>query len=120
MPRQEHGPRPADHVQCAWSCALIIMPGMLPHFLDSMVQLIARTSTDLPPDVRTAMGLALKTEEPATRGAGADDHRAEHRSGRELRGADLPGHRDADLRSEGARRRESDLDEAADQERRRR
>src|SRR5262249_24021872 len=67
MPRQEHGPRPADHRQCAWSCALIIMPGMLPHFLDSMVQLIARTSTDLPPDVRAAMGLALKTEEPATR-----------------------------------------------------
>jgi fumarate hydratase class I len=40
---------------------------MLPHFLDSMVQLIARTSTDLPPDVRAAMGHALKTEEPATR-----------------------------------------------------
>src|SRR3954447_20177537 len=40
---------------------------MLPHFLDSMVRLIARTSTDLPPDVRKAMGLALKTEEPATR-----------------------------------------------------
>src|SRR5262245_61275832 len=40
---------------------------MLQHFLDSMVQLIARTSTDLPPDVRAAMGLALKTEEPATR-----------------------------------------------------
>jgi fumarate hydratase class I len=40
---------------------------MLPHFHDSMVRLIARTSTDLPPDVRTAMGLALKTEEPATR-----------------------------------------------------
>jgi fumarate hydratase class I len=40
---------------------------MLPSFLDSMVQLIARTSTDLPPDVRTAMGLALAAEEPATR-----------------------------------------------------
>src|SRR3954471_18719082 len=40
---------------------------MLPSFLDSVVQLIARTSTDLPPDVRKAMGLALTTEEPATR-----------------------------------------------------
>jgi fumarate hydratase class I len=40
---------------------------MLPHFLDSMVQLITRTSTDLPPDVRKAMGLALHDEEPATR-----------------------------------------------------
>ena len=40
---------------------------MLPDFLDSLVQLIARTSTDLPPDVRQAMGLALATEEPATR-----------------------------------------------------
>jgi fumarate hydratase, class I len=40
---------------------------MLPNFLQSMVQLIARTSTDLPPDVRKAMGLALAAEEPATR-----------------------------------------------------
>jgi fumarate hydratase, class I len=40
---------------------------MLPDFLDSMVQLITRTSTDLPPDVRHAMGAALRTEEPATR-----------------------------------------------------
>jgi fumarate hydratase class I len=40
---------------------------MLPSFLDSMVALIARTSTDLPPDVRKAMALALQTEEPATR-----------------------------------------------------
>ena len=40
---------------------------MLPSFFDSIVELITRTSTDLPPDVRQAMGLALKTEEPATR-----------------------------------------------------
>jgi len=40
---------------------------MLPSFSDSMVQLITRTSTDLPPDVRKAMGLALSGEEPATR-----------------------------------------------------
>src|SRR5438132_10427882 len=40
---------------------------MLPSFLDSMVALITRTSTDLPPDVRKAMGIALASEEPATR-----------------------------------------------------
>jgi fumarate hydratase class I len=40
---------------------------MLPHFFDSMVELVTRTSTDLPPDVRAAMGLALQSEEPATR-----------------------------------------------------
>ena len=40
---------------------------MLPNFFDSMVQLITRTSTDLPPDVRAAMGAALATEAPATR-----------------------------------------------------
>jgi fumarate hydratase, class I len=40
---------------------------MLPEFLDSMVELITRTSTDLPPDVRAAMGQALRAEEPSTR-----------------------------------------------------
>ncbi|HET7697730.1 MAG TPA: FumA C-terminus/TtdB family hydratase beta subunit [Vicinamibacterales bacterium] len=40
---------------------------MLASFFDSMVELIARTSTDLPPDVRNAMGLALQAEAPATR-----------------------------------------------------
>jgi len=40
---------------------------MLPAFFDSVVSLIARTSTDLPPDVRKAMGLALDTEERETR-----------------------------------------------------
>ena len=45
----------------------IILLGMLPSFFDSVVQLITRTSTDLPPDVRKAMALALATEEPATR-----------------------------------------------------
>ena len=40
---------------------------MLAVFLDSMVQLITKTSTDLPPDVRAAMGLAVRGEEPATR-----------------------------------------------------
>jgi len=40
---------------------------MLPAFVDGMVQLITKTSTDLPPDVRAAMGLAVRTEAPATR-----------------------------------------------------
>ena len=40
---------------------------MLSDFVDSMVQLITRTSTDLPPDVRAAMGRAVSDEEPATR-----------------------------------------------------
>jgi fumarate hydratase class I len=40
---------------------------MLPAFVDSMVELITRTSTDLPPDVRAAMAAALRQEAPATR-----------------------------------------------------
>src|SRR5215203_3740346 len=40
---------------------------MLPHFFDSMVELITKTSTDLPPDVRAAIAAALAAEEPATR-----------------------------------------------------
>src|SRR3954470_17387060 len=40
---------------------------MLPDFLESVVQLITRTSTDLPPDVRAAMGKAVRTEQPDTR-----------------------------------------------------
>src|SRR3954453_17311607 len=37
---------------------------MLPCFFDSMVSLIVRTSTDLPPDVRSAMKVAM-AQEPA-------------------------------------------------------
>ena len=44
---------------------------MLPHFLDSMIELITRTSTDLPPDVRAAMRAAVRAEEPDTRGGQA-------------------------------------------------
>jgi fumarate hydratase, class I len=40
---------------------------MLPAFFESVVHLITKTSTDLPPDVRAAMGRALGWEEPATR-----------------------------------------------------
>ena len=40
---------------------------MLPAFFNSIVELITKTSTDLPPDVRAAMARALAAEEPATR-----------------------------------------------------
>ena len=84
---------------------------MLPSFFDSVLQLIVRTSTDLPPDVRAAMKTALRRRAGRhARGAGADDHRAEHRPGRRRRRRHLPGHRHADLRGEGAGRRQPDLD----------
>ena len=44
---------------------------MLPAFFESIVELITRTSTDLPPDVRAAMDQALAVEEPATRASQA-------------------------------------------------
>src|SRR5215468_10917089 len=40
---------------------------MLPKFFDSVLDLIVKTSTELPPDVRAAMKHALQQEEPATR-----------------------------------------------------
>jgi len=40
---------------------------MLPDFFESVVQLITRTSTDLPPDVRAAMGIAVRSEPAETR-----------------------------------------------------
>src|SRR5437870_7305231 len=39
---------------------------MLPSFFDSVLQLITRTSTDLPPDVRAAMKTSLGSEQPGT------------------------------------------------------
>ena len=92
----------------------IILLGMLASFFDSLVQLITRTSTDLPPDVREGDGRGARDRGAGDpRRAGADDHRAEHRPGGELRGPHLPGHRHADLRDQGAGRRQPDLDEAA-------
>jgi len=38
---------------------------MLPQFFDSVLSLIIKTSTDLPPDVRAAMKVAI-AEEPAS------------------------------------------------------
>src|SRR5579864_4715097 len=44
---------------------------MLPSFFDSVLQLIVRTSTDLPPDVRAAMKVALGAEPEGTRASQA-------------------------------------------------
>ena len=44
---------------------------MLPSFSDSVLQLIVRTSTDLPPDVRAAMKTALNVEIDGTRASQA-------------------------------------------------
>jgi fumarate hydratase, class I len=44
---------------------------MLPSFFDSVLQLITRTSTDLPPDVRAAMKHALVAEPEGTRSSQA-------------------------------------------------
>src|SRR3954465_8248803 len=44
---------------------------MLPSFFDSVVQLIVRTSTDLPPDVRAAMKTSLGAEPAGTRASQA-------------------------------------------------
>jgi fumarate hydratase class I len=44
---------------------------MLASFQDSVLQLIVRTSTDLPPDVRAAMKGALVAEPAGTRGSQA-------------------------------------------------
>src|SRR5215470_5105997 len=44
---------------------------MLPSFFDSVLQLIVRTSTDLPPDVRAAMKTALHAEPAGTRSSQA-------------------------------------------------
>jgi fumarate hydratase, class I len=44
---------------------------MLPAFFGSMLELVVKTSTDLPPDVRAAMAAALKAEPPGTQSAQA-------------------------------------------------
>src|SRR5215208_7146003 len=44
---------------------------MLPSFFDSVLQLIVRTSTDLPPDVRPAMKTSLGAEPAGTRSSQA-------------------------------------------------
>jgi fumarate hydratase class I len=41
------------------------------HLKDSLVELVSQTSTNLPPDVRRAMGLAMAAEAPSTQAAQA-------------------------------------------------
>src|SRR5687768_18088290 len=45
--------------------------GMPAAFLDSVLSLIVRTSTDLPPDVRAAMNVAMRQETPGTQSSQA-------------------------------------------------
>jgi fumarate hydratase class I len=47
------------------------MPSPLPSFFDSVLQLVVRTSTDLPPDVRAAMKSSLVSEPAGTRASQA-------------------------------------------------
>ncbi|HET9359960.1 MAG TPA: fumarate hydratase, partial [Vicinamibacterales bacterium] len=44
---------------------------MLPSFFDSVLSLVVRTSTDLPPDVRAAMKVAMAQEQAGTQSAQA-------------------------------------------------
>jgi len=44
---------------------------MLPSFFDSVLRLVVRTSTDLPPDVRAAMKIAVDSEPSDTRSSQA-------------------------------------------------
>src|SRR6188474_3441603 len=44
---------------------------MLPRFFDSVLDLVVRTSTDLPPDVRAAMKGAMGAEQPGTQSSQA-------------------------------------------------
>src|SRR5687767_6139688 len=44
---------------------------MLPQFFDSVVQLVVKTATDLPPDVRAAMKVAMSREDAGTQSAQA-------------------------------------------------
>jgi len=44
---------------------------MLPHFYEAVLDLVIKTSTDLPPDVRAAMKTALTNEPPGTQSAQA-------------------------------------------------
>ncbi len=49
---------------------------------NSLIDLITETSTNLPPDVRAAMGLAIEDEAARNAGvAGAGDHRDQYRYG---------------------------------------
>ena len=119
--------RPAGPARCERPCldrnlsidrnlqSAIYNSPMIPAFFDSVLDLIVKTSTELPPDVRAAMADCHGQRaggHPV--GAGPEDHRDQHRPGGQQRGRDLPGHRHAHLRDQDAGRRQPDLDQAAD------
>ncbi len=82
---------------------------MAPAFFESLLDLIVKTSTDLPPGRagRDALRNRRRTRlDPFV--PGAQHHRAEHRPGRQRRRRHLPGHRHADLRDQDAGRHQPD------------
>ena len=77
--------------------------------VNSLLELITQTSTNLPPDVRAAMGIALERETPGTQSHQALNIIAANID-MALRGRrpHLPGHRHAHLHRAHARRRQPD------------
>ena len=76
---------------------------------DSLIELITETSTNLPPDVRAAMGVALRSEVPGTQASQALGIIATNIDmAQQDAGPDLPGHRHADVCGAHAGGRESD------------
>jgi fumarate hydratase class I len=73
---------------------------MLASFFESVLQLVVRTSTDLPPDVRAAMKTALDSEPSDSRASQALTIIAQN--------IDLAV--DTDIRNQGPGRCQSDLD----------
>src|SRR5262245_18381075 len=65
--------RRADRARCdsSWRSKELYFRSMLPSFFDSVLQLIVRTSTDLPPDVRAAMNTSLNVDPAGTRASQA-------------------------------------------------
>jgi hypothetical protein len=84
-------------------------------FLDSVLALVVRTSTDLPPDVRAAMRVAMDQERDGTQSSQALAVIAQNIDlAADEEGRDLPGHRHAHVRGQDASRCESDRDEKVD------
>src|SRR5262245_11781997 len=66
--RRLREPALPDYTDASFTFSLTTM---LPSFFDSVLQLIVRTSTDLPPDVRAAMKTSLDNEPAGTRSSQA-------------------------------------------------
>ena len=80
---------------------------------ESLIELITQTSTNLPPDVRAAMGVALGRD-AGTQASQALGIIATNIDMAQEDRADLPGHRHADVRRPHAGGRESDCNEERD------